>query len=465
MRTSSQAPRVLAVAALCWVLVLLDHRVRNVEQLDLGVYRAGALRLLDGLPLYEQPWGDLPFTYPPFAALCMVPLAVLPGWAAALAMPALSCVALVLLWRCCPTTSSAALAALAPLSLLLEPVWMTLLFGQVNLLLVAMVLADLAGPDHRWRGVLTGVAAGIKLTPLVFVGYLVVTGQWRALRRCLLTFVATVAVGFVLVPGDAWRFWTRVLVDAERVGTPWYATNQSVMGVLSRLGGEAVWVRPTWFVLASAVALTCLWLARRLWLRGEVLAAVSATGLAAVLASPVSWSHHWVWALPSAVALGRRRGATVAVVWLTPFLLAPFLSLPHGGDLELGWTWQHLPGDAYVWSGLVWLVLMAWPRRAVSGVRALASLARARAAVRSGTPSLRTMWETCTRMVPLDRNSLAATSRSVSPPASRWRISCSRGVSRARSEEGSSVCASRLPSSRPRSGWSQAISSSLCRSA
>lgn len=363
MRTSSQARRILGTAAVCWALVLIDHRVRNLEQIDLAVYRAGGLRLLDALPLYEQSWGDLPFTYPPFAALLMVPLALLPGWAAALAMPALSCLALVLLWRCCGTTG-AALVVLAPLSLLLEPVWMTLLFGQVNLLLAAMLLADLAVRDHRWRGLLTGVAAGVKLTPLVFVGYLAVTGQWRALRRCLLAFAGTVATGFVLAPGDSWRFWTRVLADAERVGTPWYATNQSVMGVLSRLGGDADWVRPAWFVLASAVVLGCLWLARRLWLRGEVLAAVSATGLAGVLASPVSWSHHWVWAVPLAVALHRVRGAAVTAGWLVPFLLAPFLSLPRGGELEHAWTWQHLPGDAYVWSGLVWLVLMAVPRPA-----------------------------------------------------------------------------------------------------
>lgn len=363
MSTSSRAQRVLGLTLLCWVLVLASLWLRHTEQLDLTVYRAGARRVLDGLALYDQPWGDLPFTYPPFAALVMVPLTVLPAWAAGLVMPAVSCAALVAIWNCCGTTRGRALA-LVPLSLLLEPVWMTLHFGQVNLVLVALVLVDLGPRDHRWRGVATGIAAGIKLTPLIFVAYLVVTGQWRALRHCLLAFAATVAVPFLLVPADAWRFWTRVLLDSGRIGAPWYATNQSLMGVLSRLGGEAAWVAPAWFVVASSVALGCLWLARRLWLDGDALAAVSACGLAALLASPVSWSHHWVWAIPLAVVLHRRLGAVVAGVWASCFTAAPFLLLPREHDAELAWTWEHLPGDAYVWLGLGWLALMACPSAA-----------------------------------------------------------------------------------------------------
>ena len=357
MSTSSQARRVIGLTLLCWVLVLVGMWVRDTGQLDLAVYRAGGQRLLDQMALYEQPWGDLPFTYPPFAALAMVPLTVLPAWGAALVMPALSCAALVAIWRCCGTTRGRALA-LVPLSLLVEPVWMTLIFGQVNLVLAALVLADLGLRDHRWRGVATGIAAGIKLTPLIFVAYLVVTGQWRALRRCLLAFAATVAVPFLLVPSDAWHFWTRVLLDSSRIGAPWYATNQSLMGVLSRLGGEASWVAPAWFVLASSAALGCLWLARRLWLGGDALAAVSASGLAALLASPVSWSHHWVWAVPLAIVLHRQVGTVVASVWVAGFLVAPFLHLPREHDVELTWTWEHLPGNAYVWLGLAWLGLM-----------------------------------------------------------------------------------------------------------
>lgn len=328
--------------------------------LDLSVYRAGAQRLLDGASIYSQPYGDLPFTYPPFAALAMVPLAALPTVLAELALPLLSAAALVLVWHRCGIRSRW-LLVVAPVSAVLEPVWMTQHFGQVNLLLLALVLGDLVGPSSRWRGVLTGIAAGIKLTPLIFLGYLVVTRQWRAAGVMASSFAATVLVPIVLVPGDGARFWTSVLPDAGRIGAPWYAGNQSLMGVLARLGGDSSWVRSGWFAASVAVVLLGLCLARVLFDRGDLLGAVCATGLASLLASPVSWSHHWVWCIPLGVVLFRRTGVFVALLWAAVFVAAPHLWMSSGDDVELTWTWEHLAGDAYVWVGLFWLATV-WIR-------------------------------------------------------------------------------------------------------
>lgn len=342
--------------------------MRAEPLLDLAVYRAGAHRLLDGASVYAHTPGDLPFTYPPFAALTFVPLALLPGWLAELAVPLASCVALAaILWRC--GVRSLWLMVLVPAATVLEPVWATQHFGQVNLVLTALVVVDLVGPTSRWRGVLTGVAAGIKLTPLVFLGYLVVTRQWRAAVAMTLTFAASVLVPVVLLPDDGVRFWTSVLPDAGRIGAPWFAANQSLMGVLARLGGEGDWVRPGWFVLSAVVVLAALWLARRSYAAGDSLAAVAVMGLASLLASPVSWSHHWVWCLPLGVVLLRHTNRGVALVWGAAFVLAPHLWLPRGDDLELAWTWQHLPGNANIWAGLVWLVLMTPRVRPLRPVR------------------------------------------------------------------------------------------------
>ncbi len=343
-----------SAVALTWLASLAVLAVRSGGMLDLAVYRAGAQRLLDGASIYTQPYGDLPFTYPPFAALALVPLAVLPAVLAELALPLLSASALVFVWHRCGLASRW-LVVVAPASLLLEPVWLTQHFGQVNLLLLALVLGDLVGPSSRWRGVLTGVAAGIKLTPLVFLGYLVVTRQWRAAGVMSTVFAVTVLAPIVLVPGDGVRFWTSVLPDAQRIGAPWYAGNQSLMGVLARLDGP--WV--VWFVLSVAVVLLALWSARNLLLRGDVLGAVSATGLASLLASPVSWSHHWAWCIPLGIVLWRRAGASAGRTWFAVFIAAPHLWVPSGGDAELSWTWQHLPGDAFVWAGLAWLAVVS----------------------------------------------------------------------------------------------------------
>lgn len=247
----------------------------------------------------------------------------------------------------------------APASALLEPVWMTQHFGQINLLLLAMVLGDLVGASSRWRGLLTGIAAGLKLTPLIFLGYLVVTRQWRAAGVMTSSFLATVLLPMVLIPRDGVRFWTSVLPDAERIGAAWYAGNQSVMGVVARVGGDAPWVRPAWLVISVLVVLGTLWLSRALFVRGDLLGAVSATGLASLLASPVSWSHHWVWCIPLGVVALRHAGRIVGLLWVAAFVGAPHLWMPSGRDVELAWTWEHVAGDAYIWLGLLWLALVA----------------------------------------------------------------------------------------------------------
>jgi uncharacterized membrane protein YgcG len=105
-------------------------------------------------------------------------------------------------------------------------VWQNLTFGQVNLVLMAAVVVDLTRPERRSSGVLVGLAAGVKLTPLVFVVLLLLVGRRGAAGRATLTFLATVAVGFVLAPGAAASYWTPGLLDADRVGPPWLAHNQ-----------------------------------------------------------------------------------------------------------------------------------------------------------------------------------------------------------------------------------------------
>ena len=157
---------------------------------DLSVYRYGGRAVLDGLPLYEtdDPVTGYPFTYPPFAAVTMVPLALLPAWLAAAlwtgaSVGALAAVVVVVrraLGRPAPGWLVALLTAAA---VALEPVWQNLAFGQVNVLLMLAVLVDLLGPERRWSGVLVGIAAGVKLTPLLFVVLLVLVGRRTAAGR------------------------------------------------------------------------------------------------------------------------------------------------------------------------------------------------------------------------------------------------------------------------------------------
>jgi alpha-1,2-mannosyltransferase len=321
---------------------------------DLFVYRHGGRALLDGVPLYaaDDPVTGLPFTYPPFAAVVMLPLAVLPAqtaaavWTAA-SVSALTAVVVIGLREVRHDARGWLVAGLGAGALALEPVWQNLSFGQVNLVLMAAVVIDLTRPDRRFSGVLVGLAAGLKLTPLVFVVLLLLVGRRGAAGRAALTFLATVAVGFVVMPGAAASYWTFGLLDADRVGPPWLAHNQSVYGVLTRLLGESP-SAPLWLGVALPLGGAVLLLAAAWWRRGDRLLGTGLAAVAMLLASPVSWSHHWVWAVPVAVALWPH-GRGWVVAWAAVFVARPVLWPPWGERRELAWGFlEHLVGNAYV---------------------------------------------------------------------------------------------------------------------
>lgn len=345
--------------------------------IDLRVYELGAGALFGG-DLYGVRFhvADLPFTYPPFAAVLMLPLAVLPIWVSAFVW-SVACV-LVLAWvldatlRACGAAPRAwVLPAVVAGALLSEPVWSTLSFGQVNLFLMAVILADVLRPERRYAGWMVGVVAGIKLTPLFFVAFLLVLGYRRAAGTAVGAFAATVLLGAALAPSASWAYWSDVLWDPSRVGGVEYAGNQSVLGILSRvLGHEAPTV--LWFAVAGTAALVALLAARLLWTSASPAArplAVCTASYGMLLASPISWDHHWVWLVPTVVALWfselpRARvvaGLMAAIAFSRAIWWSPFRN-----GKEYDWSLaEGIAGNAYVLAALVLLVAAAaWGLRA-----------------------------------------------------------------------------------------------------
>jgi alpha-1,2-mannosyltransferase len=323
---------VSAVAAAVAILAL------RTAPVDLAVYRAGGQAVLGGRPLYQGAVADgLDFTYPPVAALLFVPLAVPP----AILVQVLVCVGnLALLAFVCRRSLIAlgevpgrrlTMLVLVAAGLLfwLDSVRTTVYLGQVNLALLAVVLWDVLRPDaRRTKGIGVGIAAGIKLTPLIFVLYLLVTRRFRAAATAGAAFAATVLLGFLLVPGDAARYWLGgVFADSSRVFSNLASPhNQSLYGLLARLGAP----RPLWFVLAAVAIAVTLWLAVKANRRGEHLLALTLCGLLGPVVSPWSWNHHWVWLVPLALFIARR--LTADLYWLVPVMLLP-LVLPWIADL------------------------------------------------------------------------------------------------------------------------------------
>ncbi len=339
---------------------------------DLFVYRYGGRALLDGLPVYgtRDPVKGLRFTYPPFATVAMVPLALPPLrltaalWAA-VSMAALAVtVALVRreLGRPAPGWLVALLTAAA---VALEPIWQNVTFGQVNTLIMLAVLVDLLRPDRRGSGVLVGLAAGLKLTPLVFVVLLLLVGRRAAAGRAVLAFAGTVAVGFVAMPGASVTYWTDGLLAADRVGPPALAHNQSVFGALTRLldGKPSTLL---WLAVAGPLALAVLLVGARWWRRGDRVLGTGLAALAMLVLSPVSWTHHWVWAAPLALVLWER-SRPMALAWTAVFVTRPIVWPPYGRQREYAWgPLDHLAGTAYL---LAALAVALWAAVALRPVR------------------------------------------------------------------------------------------------
>ncbi|MEW1645177.1 glycosyltransferase 87 family protein [Streptomyces sp. NPDC091219] len=336
MRTpGTDRGRLLLVLALAAVVTVFTATVPLLRDwFDLRVYYGTVHTWLHhGGRIYDYhvPGTAYGFTYPPFAAVSMAPMGYLGLGAAIVAALLLNLVGLVVVlrilagpgWRRYGWFGWALVACgLA----LFEPLRDTFSFGQVNLLLLALVLGDcwlLSTGRGRWAGAGIGLAAAIKLTPALFIGLLLLARRWKAAAVATAVALGATGLAALVVPEASTFYWTRALWDTTRVGRLDYVSNQSLQGVLARLGDTG---RPVW---ATAVVLVmAVWAvrARHALVVGDWTAAFALTGLTACLISPITWVHHLVWLLPSFAVLVRAGHPRIAgalyavmctsVVWL-----------------------------------------------------------------------------------------------------------------------------------------------------
>ncbi|CAM3126075.1 glycosyltransferase 87 family protein [Actinomyces slackii] len=386
---------------------------------------------------YANPAQSLwPFTYTPLAAWLITPLTLLTyEWATALLVAATPLCAGLTAWAALralagdrpgpstprPSTPQrrALIRGAAPWVgllgvMLLEPFPKTMEYGQVNAILMALVAVDLLlVPERsRWRGALSGLAAAIKLTPAIAVLVLLARGEWRAAATMVGSAVGLTALAALASPTETWDFFTWAMWDSGRAGFADYSGNQNLKGAIARGLPESLWT-PAWAACAAAAVLAAWLLCRRLdalrssqagallpspspavtsqtgtpltgsdsaptpsapWDDGLILllqvCAVMTLGL---LISPISWSHHWVWSLPSIIALGaaswRWYSTSLGVAALAGamvFIVAMQWWFPEQNHVEQDWpTWAKAVGSSYTWWALgsgVTLALVAGRR-------------------------------------------------------------------------------------------------------
>lgn len=371
-------------AALCAALILLWitwHLRRQTNWLDLQIYRNAIEYWHHGHSLYafQQPGtrNHLGFTYPPFAAAVLTPLVLVSQHQAELLFMGLNlllCAALgsgfgVALARQfgLPRWPSAVLGTAVVLSL--EPVRESLGFGQINIVMLVLVAGDMwLLSTGRRGGFAIGVAAAIKLTPILLIVALFAAGRGSAGRRALATCVGATGLAALLLPQSSWQYWTREVWRTSRVGQPNRITNQSWTGVIARLGDTRTPSHLLWLIGAVAAVMVMALIARRAsgpWVIPRVL---TVAAVASTFASPISWTHHYWWAVPAVATLLYRaantRSPTVIaclVAVSAMFVVGP-IKLEHAVHQ---WTWASAAaGDLYLYASVLTCVgLMARTRR------------------------------------------------------------------------------------------------------
>ncbi len=355
---------------------------RELRYFDLKVYRGAAERILHAHVLYGHPiMRHLGFTYPPATALALLPLTLASITVDSRVVTAINLVLLVStlrwtvsIWRSSNWSADSRVvtslndwtiaAGAAALALWLEPVTTTLGYGQVDLIITALVVFDLSRADTaRSKGAAIGLAAGLKLTPLIFIPYLLFSRRGRAALWSVGAFLATIAVSFAAVSGDAWHYWTKVIFDTHVVGSIADASNQSLPGAAARLTGLSS-PSAVAMVLVVLIAVGAVALAARASRRGDDATGFWLCALASLLASPISWTHHWALAVPALLMLllsayqqrSRLRWLAAAVVAAVGYAYVPETLEGHRPGFDLDF-WRQLGSDCYVIMGLAAVIL------------------------------------------------------------------------------------------------------------
>jgi alpha-1,2-mannosyltransferase len=357
-----------AVAGWALIAFYLVHWGRRWA-LDLRVYRAAGASLYDHGAPYVSLFTRyrLPFTYPPFALIVLSPLSlgrvglVMGLWwsANACALVAILYIAIAAVTQFSRRQALVIAAATGALAMIgLEPLRSNLDYGQINLLVMLLVVVDLTRIRGRWRGVLVGVAAAIKLTPLVYLAYFFVDRDRRSAYRGMATFAGVTALSWLILPSDSARYWFHEAFSPGRTGPVGSTRNQSWNGLVHRAPfhggglGMALWVS-----LSVATLVVGILGAKWLIALGRTIDAVLAFALTELLVSPISWTHHWSWLVLAGVVLVARWGEDRVLSVTLVAVLGVAIAEPYFWSVH-GWVGRLL-GDSLTLAGATLLVVLA----------------------------------------------------------------------------------------------------------
>ncbi|TDT34432.1 glycosyltransferase family 87 protein [Naumannella halotolerans] len=328
----------------------------NPMSVDLDVYRRTAEDLLSGTPLYATEPGDLPMTYPPFAAIAALPLLLFGAESGYVVWPLVNAAVATAVFARVGARGWQAPMLAAVMIMIGGPYDQVVFLGQVGIVLMGLCFLDLApGPTLLGqffpsrprllpRGVLTGLAVAIKMTPALFVVALFAVGRRRPALIAGGAALAATAVAWLVRPADSALYWGNLLGgDLPQESDSLYrTTNQSLGSLVVRFGGDPERWQTAALVACAVAAAAVLVAAWALFRAGEPTIALLVVGLGTSLASPVAWTHTFTWVAPLALMILRRRApqplALLAAVYWGWTTVEPFKAIDASGDAALQLT-------------------------------------------------------------------------------------------------------------------------------
>lgn len=388
----------LAAVAIAAALIIWAFWTAPVFGLDFRVYVSGGESVLGGGgDLYSKVYNGLLFTYSPFSALFFSLLALCgPDVGLAIFIALSMLVALLtaiygirFLFRQSSVKAVLTHPWLRPAAIVafgfvvaLGPWRETVAFGQINIVLFGLIMLDFLIKRKGWpTGVLIGIAAGIKLTPLVFGLYFLATKNWRGLRNMALGFAGTIAFGFVLLPKESLAYWMQLLPDTSRIGGAGYVDNLSIKGAILHFFGPDFAVNAPWLIIGIGLAAMAFSTAKRTARQGQPMTGIAATALLMLLISPISWSHHWVWIalfipvlarnivdLPERLRVLRTTGIALLILAIPIFIYSPkTIGMLLGSEnlsSQIPAAWLMASSIGVFWGvlAMIWWLAACWAR-------------------------------------------------------------------------------------------------------
>lgn len=255
---------------------MYDKDYKLPQHFDVYVYWYALNNWFSGNSLYD--WYALPdykmypFTYPPFGAWALSPLTWFDYETAArlmiMAIALQTAVIVALVGRSLGWSWGSAFA-IAPWAAILvqqclEPFTQSVGFAQVNTAMMALVMIDVAAPPSwKGRGVASGLAAAIKLTPAIAVLIFLLRRQWRSAITMVATSLAVTLLSWVISPGESARFFFDAMWDPQRAGDAYYTSNQNLKGFVARALPENTW-SIAWAITVALALVAAVWLCLRI---------------------------------------------------------------------------------------------------------------------------------------------------------------------------------------------------------